>query len=109
MHNHTILTTAVVGALAVVVAGIFYGGYFFKKSKTKNNKLKLYYFDIPGKGEAILLACAYSNIELDDVRIDQPQFATLREDGKLPFGQVPILEVMFWSSDVLNYMIYCNN
>jgi glutathione S-transferase len=55
--------------------------------------LKLYYFDIPGKGEAIRLACHYAGIPLDDVRIDRETFVQLKAAGTLRFGQVPALEV----------------
>ena len=54
---------------------------------------KLYYFDIPGKGEAIRLACAHSGFALEDIRITRDQFIALKESGKLPFGQVPLLEL----------------
>lgn len=56
--------------------------------------LKLYYFDIPGKGEAIRLACSYAGIDLEDIRLDREKFVKLKEDGTLRFGQVPALEVM---------------
>lgn len=54
---------------------------------------KLYYFDIPGKGEAIRLACAHGGYALEDIRITKAEFAVLKENGKFPFGQVPLLEL----------------
>lgn len=57
-------------------------------------KLKLYYFDIKGKGEPIRLLAAYSGLELEDYRFEgRDHFMKLKEDGTLPFGQVPLLEV----------------
>ena len=67
-------------------------------STTNTPKLKLYYFDIQGKGEAIRLFCAYAGLDLIDHRLDvhdRTEFAKLKEDGILPFGQVPLLEVDF--------------
>eukprot|EP00961_Rhodomonas_salina_P114075 1534773-Rhodomonas_salina.2 len=55
-------------------------------------KLKLYYFDIKGKGEPIRLLAAYSGLELEDYRFEgRDHFMKLKEDGTLPFGQVPPL------------------
>jgi glutathione S-transferase len=45
------------------------------------------------KAESIRLACAYSKIPLEDVRITSEDFAQLKAVGKLAFGQVPALEV----------------
>eukprot|EP00808_Paulinella_micropora_P007323 g80883.t1 len=66
-----------------------------KKQKTAKAKktLKLYYFDIPGKGEPIRLACAVNGIDLEDIRISYEDFNKMKEEGKLPFGQLPCLEV----------------
>lgn len=55
--------------------------------------LKLYYFDIPGKGEAIRLACTYGGIPFDDVRLGRDKFLEMKQDGRLPFGQLPALQV----------------
>ena len=56
-------------------------------------KLELFYFDIPGKGEAIRLHCAFAGLPLKDTRLSRDQFTTMKEDGKLPYGQVPLLIV----------------
>jgi glutathione S-transferase len=53
--------------------------------------MKLYYFDIPGKGEAIRLICQYSNISLEDIRLDGESFMEMKKT--LRFGQLPCLEV----------------
>ena len=57
-------------------------------------KLKLYYFDMAGKGEPIRLLCAYAGLELEDFRFESfAAFNEMKDSGKLPFGQVPFLEV----------------
>jgi glutathione S-transferase len=57
-------------------------------------KLKLYYFNIKGKGEPIRLMCAYGGFALEDHRFaSRDEFTKLKEDGSLAFGQVPLLEV----------------
>lgn len=56
--------------------------------------LKLYYFNIKGKGEAIRLYCQFAGLPLEDVRFSsRDEFHAMRNDGKLAFGQVPCLEV----------------
>jgi glutathione S-transferase len=65
------------------------------KAKIENQpKLKLYYFNIKGKGEPIRLFCAYAGLELEDYRFaSRDEFTSMKENGKLAFGQVPMLEV----------------
>ena len=42
--------------------------------------LELFYFDIPGKGEAIRLACAYANLPLKDTRFaNRDEFTAMKE------------------------------
>ena len=53
------------------------------------HKLKVLYFDIEGKGEAIRLLCAYAGLGLEDCRINKQEFDRIKSD--LPFGQLPIL------------------
>lgn len=60
---------------------------------SKVPKLKLYYFNIAGKGEAIRLACAYGGVPLEDFRMHANEFHDLKVSGKLAFGQVPALSV----------------
>ena len=63
-------------------------------SDSTRPKLKLYYFNIKGKGEPIRLMCAYAGWDLEDVRFaHRDEFTQLQQDGTLPFGQVPLLEV----------------
>lgn len=54
---------------------------------------KLYYFNIPGKGEPIRLACAFAGYPLEDIRMDRSEFLAMKESGKLKYGQVPALEI----------------
>lgn len=79
-----------------------------KKAKTFP-KLKLYYFNIAGKGEAIRLACAYGGVPLEDFRMHANEFHELKVSGKLAFGQVPALSVnddtmIFQSAAIMRYI-----
>ena len=65
-----------------------------KRKVESQPKLKLYYFNIRGKGEPIRLFCAYAGLELEDFRFaSREDFGALKEAGKLSFGQVPLLEI----------------
>ena len=65
-----------------------------KRKVEQQPTLKLYYFDIKGKGEPIRRFCAYAGLELEDYRFtSRDEFLKLKEDGTLSFGQVPMLEV----------------
>lgn len=72
--------------------------------------LKLYYFDSPGKAEAIRLFCAYAGIPFEDFRFSsRDEFTKMKLDGTLPFGQVPMLEIdgthkIPQSSAILRYL-----
>ena len=67
--------------------------------------LKLYYFDIPGKGEAIRLACSYAGIDLEDIRLDREKFVKLKEDGTLRFGQGFMLSIPVLYRCILSYIL----
>eukprot|EP01038_Epipyxis_sp_PR26KG_P007551 gene7551-10290_t len=86
-------TFSVLAGFLTVGAIAYAYHYKSKKNNVGHKKLKLYYFDMPGRGESIRLACAYSGIELDDVRLNDTQFAELKQQEKLPFGQLPVLEI----------------
>ena len=49
---------------------------------------KLYYFNIPGKGEAVRTMCTYAHFPFEDIRVSRDEFVAMKEAGKLPFGQV---------------------
>jgi prostaglandin-H2 D-isomerase / glutathione transferase len=65
-----------------------------KRKYEQQPKLKLYYFDIKGKGEPIRLLCAYAGLDLEDHRfVTRDEFLAMREGTRLTFSQVPMLEV----------------
>ncbi|KAL3943231.1 MAG: hypothetical protein SGARI_000015 [Bacillariaceae sp.] len=65
-----------------------------KRKQEQQPKLKLYYFDIKGKGEPIRLLCYYAGLELEDHRFaTRDEFLAMREGTRLTFSQVPMLEV----------------
>ena len=71
--------------------------------------LKLIYFDIPGKAEAIRLCASVGKVDFEDVRISRERFAEMKEQGALPYGQVPALDVgagrmLAQSSAILRYV-----
>lgn len=55
--------------------------------------LKLIYFDVPGRAEPMRLALFIGGVEFVDQRITSEEMGALKEDGTLPFNQVPVLEV----------------
>lgn len=55
--------------------------------------LKLTYFNAPGRAEPVRVALTLAKIPFEDHRVDFPGFIALREQGILPLGSVPILEV----------------
>ena len=59
-------------------------------------RMKLFYFDISGKGDCIRLLCAHAGLPLEDIRIaldNRGPFDKLKSEGKLPFGQLPALQI----------------
>jgi glutathione S-transferase len=46
--------------------------------------LQLLYFDVPGKAEAIRLACVYSGVKFDDIRMTREEFMVKKTTGELP-------------------------
>merc|ERR1711988_1519011 len=60
----------------------------------ENNEIKLYYFNISGKGEALRLAMNHLKIPFTDYRFSsREEFYEMKNSGKLAFGQVPALEI----------------
>eukprot|EP00933_Yihiella_yeosuensis_P013854 TRINITY_DN12648_c0_g1_i1.p1 TRINITY_DN12648_c0_g1~~TRINITY_DN12648_c0_g1_i1.p1 ORF type:complete len:240 (+),score=41.16 TRINITY_DN12648_c0_g1_i1:64-783(+) len=55
--------------------------------------LELRYFDFPGKGQSIRLACALGGLSLKDSRLSREEFLDLKQQGELPFGQLPVLDL----------------
>jgi len=70
--------------------------------------LELVYFKGEGRAEAIRLACRHGNVAFRDVRINGDILRKMKEDGVLPFGQVPVLFVdgdpIAQSSSILRYV-----
>ena len=71
--------------------------------------MRLIYFDIPGKAEAIRLCAAVAGVPLEDVRVRRETFAEMKAKGELPYGQVPALDVgdgkfLAQSSAILRYV-----
>jgi prostaglandin-H2 D-isomerase / glutathione transferase len=55
---------------------------------------KLYYFDLYGRAEPIRWAFVLAGVEFEDIRVTGDSWKALKEeDGKLEFGQVPMLEL----------------
>lgn len=54
--------------------------------------LKLVYFDMKGRAEAIRLALHIGGIPFEDTRITYAEFTPEMKET-LPFGQLPILEI----------------
>lgn len=81
-----------------------------KRKMEQQPTLKLYYFDLKGKGECIRLLCAYSGLELNDHRfISRDEFLAMKEGTRLHFGQVPMLEVngkhtMVQTNSIMRYL-----
>ena len=57
--------------------------------------MKLYYFDIYGKGEQIRMLLSHAKVAFEDVRLTEESFKELKTSGTphLEFGQLPALEV----------------
>jgi glutathione S-transferase len=39
------------------------------------------------------LACAFGKVPLEDIRVGGEEFVEMRDSGKLPYGQLPVLQV----------------
>ncbi len=52
----------------------------------------LYYWPIPGLAEASRVALTLAELDWEDVEIDGPMFAKMKEGGELPWGMVPMLQ-----------------
>ena len=53
----------------------------------------LHYFAIPGNAEAIRCLAEYAGYSFVDHRFSEGEFAAFSAQGRLPFGQVPVLEL----------------
>lgn len=55
-------------------------------------KLKLYYFDIYGRAEVIRILLTHAKVEFEDIRVTNEESAKMKAEGKLEFGQLPVIE-----------------
>jgi len=53
--------------------------------------LELVYFDSVGRAESIRLACRHGNITFRDIRVNQDTLTKMKEEGLVPFGQLPVM------------------
>ncbi|KAJ3012659.1 cytochrome c oxidase subunit 1 [Thoreauomyces humboldtii] len=69
--------------------------------------LKLNYFDMKGRAEAIRLACAIGGVQFEDVRFEREEWTT-KLKAQTPFGQSPTMEidgkVVSQSTPILRYV-----
>jgi len=56
-------------------------------------KLRLTYFDTPGRAEPVRIALTLAGQAFEDRRLNFPEFGALRAAGAFPLGSVPVLEV----------------
>jgi glutathione S-transferase len=56
--------------------------------------MKLYYFDVYGRGEGLRMLLWHAKVQYEDVRLSEEDFAKLKTEGTVPleFGQVPVIE-----------------
>lgn len=55
--------------------------------------LKLTYFDSPGRAEPVRVALFLAGLPFEDHRVQYPEFMALKQQGALPLGSLPVLEV----------------
>lgn len=67
--------------------------------------LSLTYLDIPGRAEATRLAFAIGGIVFEDKRFSFAEFPAVR--SRMPWHQVPVLEVGDRRARVINRVICC--
>jgi len=77
--------------------------------QSTSDKWKLTYFPAYGRAEVIRLAFAFAKVPLEEeVIMKGEQFQELKASGKLPFGQLPILEyngeVLAQSNAILRFV-----
>tara|TARA_S200000501_G_C20712454_1_gene694637 strand:+ start:105 stop:785 length:681 start_codon:yes stop_codon:yes gene_type:complete len=53
---------------------------------------QLFYWPIPGRAEASRVALSLANLDWEDVPLTPELFASMKNDGDLPWGMVPLLK-----------------
>ncbi len=56
-------------------------------------QLRLTYFDSPGRAEPVRIALFFAGLAFEDRRLKFPEFMALKQQGALPLGSLPMLEV----------------
>lgn len=71
-------------------------------------KFTVTYFNSPGRAEPVRIALFIAGLPFEDRRLDFPQFAAMRAEGRFPLGSVPTLEVdgfaMAQTASMLRYI-----
>lgn len=65
----------------------------FNVIPTLKERPVLTYLDIKGFAESIRLALIIGHVDFEDRRVTYEDISQMRNDGELPFGQVPVLDV----------------
>ena len=52
---------------------------------------QLFYWPIPGRAEASRVAMSLSNLDWEDVPLNGEIFSSMKNNGELPWGMVPLL------------------
>eukprot|EP01017_Pseudomicrothorax_dubius_P012533 TRINITY_DN15247_c0_g1_i1.p1 TRINITY_DN15247_c0_g1~~TRINITY_DN15247_c0_g1_i1.p1 ORF type:complete len:216 (+),score=42.21 TRINITY_DN15247_c0_g1_i1:160-807(+) len=56
-------------------------------------KIKLYYFDLHGRAEAIRLVLYYNKVKYEDYRMSTIEWRELKKTGIAPYGKLPFVEI----------------
>jgi len=62
-------------------------------TKPGTERLRFFYLDKRVKGECIRLALVVAGIPFEDVRVSYAEVAAMRDAGRLPFSQVPVMQI----------------
>lgn len=63
------------------------------KASRKSTTVRLYYFDIYGRGDTIRMILTYSGTPFDDNRVTPEEWALMRTTGMAEFGALPVLDI----------------
>lgn len=58
-----------------------------------HERLRFYYLDKRVKGECIRLALVVAGLPFEDIRLSYEEVHAMRSAGRLPFSQVPVLQI----------------
>ena len=57
------------------------------------DKIKLIYFDLPGRGEQIRCLLRHAKVPFEDYRIPMDKWPAEKANGKFEYGQIPVIEI----------------